>query len=328
MRKTIYIFSDGSLHREGNTLCYKTEAGKRFLPVEDIQEIMVFGEVEFNKKLVEFLSQHEIILHYFNYHDYYMGSFYPREHYNSGYVILKQAEYYIDKEKRLELAQSFVNGSLRNIIQVLKYYRKKGVLVSNILEKIAVAEENIKCVLDISELMAIEGNAREDYYRTFDLILNNSDFSFERRTRRPPQNNLNTLISFGNSIIYTIVLSEIYKTHLDPRIGYLHATNFRRFSLNLDVSEIFKPIIIDRLIFTLVNEKIIDKTDFQKDMGGILLKDKGRKKFVEALDKRLKTTISYKNSKVSYRRLIRMELYKIEKHLLGETQYQPYVSRW
>ena len=328
MRKTIYIFSDGSLHREGNTLCYKTEAGKRFLPVEDIHEIMVFGEVDFNKKLVEFLSQHEIMLHYFNYHDYYMGSFYPREHYNSGYVILKQAEHYIDEEKRLELARSFVNGALSNIIQVLKYYRKKGVLVSDIIEKIAIAEENIKCVLDISELMAIEGNAREDYYRTFDLILDNSDFSFEKRTRRPPLNNLNTLISFGNSIIYTIVLSEIYKTHLDPRIGYLHATNFRRFSLNLDVAEIFKPIIIDRLIFTLVNEKIIDKNDFQKDMGGILLKDNGRKKFVEALDKRLKTTISYKTSKVSYRKLIRMELYKIEKHLLGETQYQPYVSRW
>ena len=328
MRKTIYIFSDGSLHREGNTLCYKTEAGKRFLPVEDIHEIMVFGVVDFNKKLVEFLSQHEIMLHYFNYHDYYMGSFYPREHYNSGYVILKQAEHYIDEEKRLELARSFVNGALSNIIQVLKYYRKKGVLVSDIIEKIAIAEENIKCILDISELMAIEGNAREDYYRTFDLILDNSDFSFEKRTRRPPLNNLNTLISFGNSIIYTIVLSEIYKTHLDPRIGYLHATNFRRFSLNLDVAEIFKPIIVDRLIFTLINEKQIDKNDFQKDMGGILLKDNGRKKFVEALDKRLKTTISYKTSKVSYRKLIRMELYKIEKHLLGETQYQPYVSRW
>ena len=178
--------------------------------------------------------------------------------------------------------------------------------------------------------MALEGNSKEEYYRTFDVILDNPDFVFEKRTRRPPKNNLNTLISFGNSLIYTVVLSEIYKTHLDPRIGYLHATNFRRFTLNLDVAEIFKPIIVDRLIFSLVGKKVITAKDFEKDMGGILLKDSARKRFVEELDVRLRTTISLRrmNRKVSYRRLIRLELYKLEKHLLGETSYSPYVSQW
>ncbi|TCL68465.1 CRISPR-associated Cas1 family protein [Hydrogenispora ethanolica] len=330
MQKTLYIFSNGTLQREGNTLCYITEEGKRFLPVEDIQEIMVFGAVDFNKSLLEFLTQHEILLHYFNYHDYYMGTFYPREHYNSGFVILKQAEHYMEEAKRLTLAKKFVAGALRNIEQVLRYYERRGIALGDTLSEFTDNETQIESITDLSELMAYEGNHRETYYRCFDKILDHPDFPFDKRTRRPPQNNLNTLISFGNSILYTIVLSEIYKTHLDPRIGYLHATNFRRFSLNLDVAEIFKPIIIDRLIFTLIDRQMLTKKDFEAETGGIVLKEKGRKVFVEELDKRLSTTISHRavGHPVSYRRLIRMELYKVEKHLMGEESYKPFVSQW
>jgi CRISPR-associated protein Cas1 len=330
LQKTVYIFSNGSLRREGNTLCYQTEEGKKFLPVEDIQEIMVFGEVELNKKLLEFLTQHEILLHYFNYYDYYMGTFYPREHYNSGFVILKQAETYLNEPRRLELAKAFVTGAIGNIEPVLKYYHKRGIPLSDILEKLNQSETAAAGCADLPELMAMEGNAREEYYKSFDLILENPEFTFDKRTRRPPQNNLNTLISFGNSLLYTTVLSEIYKTHLDPRIGYLHATNFRRFSLNLDVAEIFKPIIIDRLIFTLIDKQMIDGSDFEKDSGGIFLKEKGRKRFVEEFDKRLNTTITHRavGRPVSYRRLIRMELYKVEKHIIGEETYKPFVSQW
>jgi len=330
VQKTIYIFSDGALHRQGNTLCYITPEGKRFLPVEDIHEIMVFGEVECNKKLLEFLSQNEIMMHYFNHYSYYMGTFYPREHYNSGYVILKQAECYLDEERRLELARGFVRGALLNILQVLKYYSKRGVALSEAIERIETAETMIQEIPNIPELMALEGNVRETYYQAFDEILKNPDFTFEKRSRRPPKNNLNTLISFGNSLLYTIVLSEIYKTHMDPRIGFLHATNFRRFSLNLDVAEVFKPIIIDRLIFTMVGTGMVSGKDFEQESGGIVLKDKARKRFVEELDKRLRTTIRHRSvgRQVSYRRLIRMEIYKIEKHIMGEQEYKPFVSQW
>jgi CRISPR-associated protein Cas1 len=138
------------------------------------------------------------------------------------------------------------------------------------------------------------------------------------------------MISFGNSMLYVLVLGEIYKTHLDARIGYLHTTNFRRFTLNLDIAEVFKPIIVDRILFTLIGKKIIQKNDFDKDLEGVLLKEDGRKKFVEEFDRRMKTTIKHKQlgREVSYRRLIRMELYKLEKHLMGEEEYTPYISRW
>lgn len=309
---------------------FENESGRRFIPVEDTGEVMVFGEVDVNKKFLEFLSQKEIILHYFSHHGYYMGSFYPREHLNSGYMILRQAEHYLDEEKRLAIARSFIAGAARNIRQVLKYYSNREKEVTEPLASIENLMNGINDCREIAALMAIEGNMREYYYKSFDKIIGDPDFAFRERTRRPPKNFLNTLISFGNSIMYTICLSEIYKTHLDPRIGYLHTTNFRRFTLNLDVAEIFKPIIIDRLIFTLLGRKMITTGDFDRDTEGVILKEKGKKCFVEQLEEKLKTTITHREigRPVSYRRLIRLELYKLEKHLMGEKEYQPFVARW
>jgi CRISPR-associated protein Cas1 len=178
--------------------------------------------------------------------------------------------------------------------------------------------------------MAIEGNIREQYYYAFDVILNDKHFIFESRTKRPPKNRLNALISFANSILYTVCLSEIYQTHLDPRIGFLHTTNFRRFTLNLDVSEVFKPIIADRVVFALINKGIIKPQHFEEKLDGIVLNEKGKELFIKEMDERLKSTFEHKKlgRNVSYRHLIRLELYKIEKHLIGEEEYKPFVTGW
>lgn len=331
MKKALYVFSNGSLRRKQNTLYLEREGQKpRYIPVETTSEIYLFGEVTVNKRVMEYLSQKEIILHFFNHRGYYIGSFYPREHYNSGMVILKQAEHYIDNEKRLTLARLFVKGAVRNMLKVLSYYHNRGVDLEDIISHLTARLDEVDDIEDINELMALEGNLREVYYNGFDRIIGDPDFGFERRTRRPPRNRLNALVSFGNSVCYVTVLSEIYKTHLDPRIGYLHATNFRRFTLNLDVAEIFKPILVDRTIFSLLNRKIIKKSHFRDDLGGIYLTDNGRKLFIEEWEKKLQSTIRHRGLRrnVSYRRLIRLELYKIQRHLIEGVEYKPFVARW
>lgn len=331
MKKSIYIFSSGELKRKQNTIYFEREDGKRkFIPVENTSEIYIFGQVTINKKLLEYMSQKEVILHFFNHHGYYVGTYYPREHYNAGIMILKQAEHYLDENKRIDLARRFVKGASRNMLKVLTYYQNRGVELSDIIAKINELSSSIKERADTNELMAVEGNMREVYYNAFDRIIKSSDFEFETRTKRPPRNRLNALISFGNSLLYVTVLSEIYKTHLDPRIGFLHATNFRRFTLNLDVAEIFKPVIVDRAIFTLLNKSMIKKHHFRNDIGGIYLNDYGQKIFVEEWERRLSQTIKHRGlgRNVSYRRLIRLELYKLERHLLGDLEYHPFIARW
>lgn len=333
MKNRIFVFSDGELKRKQNTLYFETPEGdKKYIPVEGTQELMIFGEVSVNKKFIEFASRNELILHFFNYYGYYVGSFYPREHLNSGHMILKQAELYLDEQRRIDIARSFVSGAVRNILKVVDYYkrRKNNGTLESVSRYINDASTSLKNQNTTNTLMAAEGNIRDKYYEAFDEIIENDSFRFERRSRRPPKNRINALISFGNSLLYTTVLSEIYRTHLDPRIGFLHTTNFRRFSLNLDIAEIFKPVFVDRMIFSLINKKELTAKHFEKRMGGVVMNERGMKIFSREFEERLQRTVKHKKigKPVSNRRLIRLELYKLEKYLIEGEEFTPFVWEW
>jgi len=245
-------------------------------------------------------------------------------------LILKQAEFYLNFDKRTNLAKKFVKGAFLNMIKVLEYYSRRGYDLEEEIKKINEIYKGLEEFSLINEIMALEGNGKEVYFNSFNKIIKNEIFLFQGRERRPPRDRINALISYGNSLLYSYVLSEIYQTHLDPRIGFLHATNFRRFSLNLDIAEVFKPIIVDRLILNLINKGIIKENNFLKELNGIYLNEEGRKIFVEEMDKKMRTVIQHKKlkRKISYRTLIRMELYKVEKHLLGDEEYEPFVIWW
>jgi len=331
MGRTIYLLSSGSLGRKDNTIVIENDGGRRFVPVETTNEILVFGEVDLNKRFLEFAAQSEIILHFFNRYGYYVGTYYPREHLNSGAVIIAQARHYIEPDKRLALAKRFVHGAISNMEKVISYYTRRGKNeLEGVNEKLVEFKDSLERCRDISELMGLEGNGRDTYYSAFDEIIEDKDFVFEKRTRRPPGNRLNALISFLNSLCYVLALSQIYRTHMDPRIGFLHETNFRRFSLNLDIAEIFKPILVDRLIFALINKKMIQKKSFSEKGGGLYLTDKAREVVLKAWEDKLQSTIEHPGlrRKVSYQNLVRMEIYKVEKHVLGDKTYEPFVARW
>ncbi len=332
MGKTIYIFSSGELKRKDNTVVFEGEDGRKFLPVETTDELMIFGEVSLNKRFLEFCTASHVPLHFFNHHGYYQGSYSPREFLNSGATILAQAACYLDHEKRVDVARRIVCGAMDNMAVVLNYYRRRGneSLVS-MLSNIDSYKGKLDKSNSVAEIMGLEGNGREAYYSAFDHITGGGPFAFDVRSRRPPQNRMNALISFLNSMCYVTALSQIYRTHLDPRIGFLHETNFRRFSLNLDVAEIFKPILVDRIIFSLINKKAIQAKHFDDGpSGGIYLQESGRKIVVSAWEERLQQTIDHPRlkRKVSYRGLIRMEVHKLEKHILGDQIYEPHVSGW
>ncbi len=303
------------------------QEGKKALPVETIDSLYVFAEITLNKKLLEFLAQKNIPIHFFNYFEYYVGTYYPREYMNSGLITLRQAEYYLNREWRLDLARAFVYGAIANMLFNLRTYSSRRKNLSEQIEALEGQVGKLNEAQSPPELMAVEGHAREIYYSAFDKITENPEFSFETRTRKPPANRMNALISFGNSLLYVTTLSEIYRTHLDPRIGYLHKTNERSFTLNLDIAEVFKPLIVDRVIFSLINRGEIRPSDFDEEVGGIYLKEKGAKRFITAYEKRLAETVHHKAlaRKVSYRRLIRLECYKLYRHFLGDELYSPYI---
>ena len=146
----------------------------------------------------------------------------------------------------------------------------------------------------------------------------------------PLDNMINSLISFTNSLIYTTVLSEIYKTQLNPTISFLHEPGVKRFSLCLDVAEIFKPLIGDRMIFSLLNRNQITKNDFDKESNFLYLKEPAKRKILMEYDDRLKRTIKHRDlgRDVSYRYLIRLECYKLIKEIIGEKRYEGFKIWW
>jgi len=321
-RRNYYIMSDGKLKRHENTIYFESKDGKRPIPINTINAIYALGSLTLTSKAISYLAREGICIHFFNYYGYYVGSFYPRESLISGEVVVKQAEHYLDEEKRIELAKLFVEGAILNMSKVLSYYKLKDeFLIEDSLQSLSTAK-------NIKEVMGCEANARNTYYSAFDEILNN--FRFVRRSRNPPKNEINAMISFGNSLLYSTVLSEIYHTQLNPTVSYLHEPLERRFSLALDIAEIFKPLIVDRTIFSLVNKNVVDERDFDKDFKGVLLSKSGKVKFIEAYNRKLNTTIKHRKlkRKVSYQRLIRLECYKLVKHLLGIERFKPFVIWW
>lgn len=330
MKRSLYIYSNGNIVRKDNTLRFIDESGeKRDIPIESVSDIYIMAQVDFNVSLLNILSQNGIIVHCYNYYDYYIGSFYPKETYLSGELLVNQVNHYTDYEKRLKIAQKFIDGAADNIYRNVRYYNGRGKDLSQTLTDIDYIRKNIYKSESIKELMGYEGSIRKIYYSSWNEIIN-TEINFEKRVKNPPDNLINTLISFVNTMIYTRVLSEIYKTQLNPTISYLHEPGVRRFSLSLDIAEIFKPLIGDRLIFSILNKNQISEKSFTKQMNYTHLTKEASQMISRELDKRLKTTIKHRdlNKEVSYQYLIRLECYKLIKHLIGEKEYEPFKIWW
>lgn len=302
---------------------------RRVIPIEDVDAFWVFGELELNARVLNFLAQHKVPAHFFNYYGYYTGTFYPREYLNAGYVLVKQVRHYANRRLRLQIAREFIHSGLHNIARNLRYYGARGIDLQIETERVQEEMLRLDSVKDINQLMACEGRARSNYYQGFSKILRDRA-EFTKRVKRPPDNPVNALISFTNGLVYAGVLTQIYRTQLNPTISFLHEPGARRFSLALDLAEVFKPILADRLIFKLINNRQISERDFSQDLNGCYLKESGRKTVLKEWDARLQTTIEHRRlrRKVSYERLIRLECYKLVKHLTNVESYSGFRAWW
>jgi CRISPR-associated protein Cas1 len=330
MAESFYLFANGQLQRKDNVLRITTPDGRfKDIKVEVTRDIYLFGEVSLNTKCLNFAGQLSIPVHFFNYYGFYTGSFYPKEENVSGKLLIEQVEHYTDLERRLEIAREFIEAASYNILRNLRYYNERNRELEACISEIKGLRQDIERAHDINELMGVEGSIRRCYYSEWKKIIN-QEIDFEKRTKRPPDNMINTLISFVNSLVYTTCLSEIYKTQLHPAVSYLHSAGERRFSLCLDISEVFKPLIADRLIFSLLNKKMLTDKDFLRESNFCYLKEAGRKRLLQEYDEVLKRTIHHKglNKNVSYRYLIRLECYKLIKHLMGDKKYEGFTIWW
>ena len=322
-----HILSDGIINKQDYSLLFENEGKKQFIPVEVTDQLNIYGNIMLASNVLLTCNVKGIRIAFFDKYGRSVGTFTPESAKTSAEMLLVQARYYLDEKARLDMARRMEIASLHNVRANLRYYdkKKKGELKGTVQIITEYIMQMNQCS-SINEMMLIEARARQKYYATFNEIIKAEGFYFEKRTKRPPLDALNACISFGNTLLYNYFATVIWRKGIDLSFGIVHASNRRRESLNLDFADIFKPIIVDRVIFSAVNKKmLIASRDFEKtEEGGIYLTKEGKKRFLSLYEEKLNSKIMYKGKEMSYRQIMNEEVQQYKNELLGKGTYKPY----
>lgn len=328
MKKVIYLYKSGNLLRKDYSLILKDKNDfTTYIPIEQIDTIICFSEVTLNKRTLSLLNTYHISILFFNYYGQYIGRFSPKK-YVDGKILIHQIHAYEDKEKRCFIAYTMINASLKNCLSLLKYYNKKSFPLSHHIDDLKNIINQLKDK-DIDKLFILEAQAKKIYYDCFDIILKNESFSFVKRSKNPPENEINAMLSYGYSLLYANYLSVLDRSKLYSQISFIHSLTKCNESLQFDLADILKPVLVDRLVLSLCRHKQVKTNYFDFSENRCYLNKSGVKFFVEEYEKYLKKTVVIKNKHYSYRNLISREVHLLSNYLLDETVgYKPYIMKW
>ena len=321
-----HIINEGILSQSDYTILFENKNKKVYIPIEATKILNIYSNIIINSNFFNLMNSKNIIVNLFDKHNRYIGKFIPNNTRKSCLLLLKQVEIYNDYNKRMNMAKDILSSEIYNLKSNLKYYNRR--YNHDIKEKIKLiekAEKEINLIKEHEKLLLCEARIKGIYYSCFNEILQNEKFKFIKRSKRPPQDPINALISFGNTLLYNYIAKEIYKTKLDIRIAYLHSSNNRYESLNLDLADIFKPIIVDKIIFKLINKKIINyRLHFENINGGVYLTGEGKNIVINEFYKKIKDITTIGNNKMSYEKIIRKEIYKLSNSIMNEEKYKAF----
>ncbi|MBQ2992058.1 MAG: CRISPR-associated endonuclease Cas1 [Clostridia bacterium] len=324
------FLQNGILTRRHMALLYEGEQYRRLLPSAGLEALHLHADVLLSPDFLSFAAQQGIRLCYYNQYGHYIGSFIPAAAQAGNSCMLAQMRHYLSAKDRLYLARRFEHASLFNLYQNIRYYReRKNEALLEPETAILDAIDELRTAQSIETLMLIEARARQIYYSAFPLIITHPEFSFSQRSIRPPRDPVNAMISFGNTLLYQLVSDAIYSSRLDIRISLIHsAAGQRSENLHLDLADVFKPILVDRVIFSMINKRAIHADCFSsRPDGGVYLSRKGKQLFIRHMEDKLDQTITHSGKKMTYRQLIRDEVLSLQNYFEHGTSYRPYHYR-
>ncbi len=351
---TLYLIEPQTLvKRDGDTLVVHIPANeesgkpkrKQRVPLLKIDRVVVQGRSTLTSPAVAALMERRAEITYLNYWGKFQGHLNPTFTKN-GQLRLAQSKAHLDWTTRYALATQFVYGKISNMrTMLLRQNRKRNhdsvtAACAAILDTMQQVQTTIpdaqppdtttpQADSAWGRLHGFEGNASARYFGCFPHILNQPDL-FNGRTRRPPRDPANALLSYGYTILLNQVTSAICTVGLDPYIGYLHGTKHGKPALALDLMEEFRPIIVDSTVITLINNETLTTKDFIEQLGTYRLTDHGRRTFLTKLESRLDQTITHPtfNYKTTYRRSIELQARLLAKTLTAEIEtYPPFRVR-
>lgn len=328
-RQTIDILSDGILKQKDFTLAFESDEGESSIPVQTVDCINVYSNVVFDSGFLKKAANKGIYINVFDEHDSMMGHFLPSTPLKAPRLTFEQLTAYYDPPHRMELARSIVLAGLHNLRLNVRYhckqYSDETPTYEIALNKLNDLQKQIKICTDHTTLMLLEASVRSVYYACFDGFLRAEGFLFEKRSRRPPENEINAVLSFGNTVLYNWFACRINRSALDIRIAFLHATNQRKESLNLDLADIFKPFLVDRVALALINRRALQKKHFiWTENGGVYLSREGKRIFLEAFYNKMEESVTVKKKSMRYHEIMSEEVFKLVRHFKGRERYIAY----
>jgi CRISPR-associated protein Cas1 len=329
---TLYLTEQGSKLRKTSKRLVVEKYGDTLLevPAYGIDRVLIFGAVQISTQAISFLLESGIDVSFLSIHGKLKGKLTPVQSKN---VFLRLAQYdrYKDEEFKPRIARSILEGKLKNQrTLILRYQRNHPEADFPVeLDTISNSISSLAHTNKISSLMGLEGASSKAYFQCYSKMLS-LDFTFDKRTKHPPLDPTNALLSLGYVLITNEIGGLVESTGFDPFIGFLHSLRYGRQSLPLDMVEEFRHPVIDGLVQTLVNTGSIKEDDFYKENNGaFFLNKEAFKRFLTAYEERMEKLFldRNENSNTSYRKLFQRQVVNMEQAVLNRKEYKPFLVR-
>ena len=334
---------------EGGTVI--APAFKKRIPLVKVDDVVVVGEVTMTSSAIHMLLEKNIEIHFLGYYGQFKGRLTPGLSKNS---LLRMAQHRVHNDlcKRGELARRFVIGKLSNQRTMLQrsnrrqadpLFKQEIEQIGGIIRRLSTLSTEVGTTYTlatgdtgiegtpIETILGMEGAGSAAYFNCFgNMLSDQQQWAFAGRVKRPPTDPVNALLSYGYALLTSQVASAVQIIGFDQFIGYLHSSVYGRPALALDLMEEFRPIIVDSVVLTLLNNRMLSKDDFYVELGAYRLKNEPRKTVLTRFEERLNEEITHPifGYKVKYRRCIELQARLLAKYLTGEiNEYLPLITR-
>jgi CRISPR-associated protein Cas1 len=331
----LYLLEQGStLHNDGEVFTVtKDDNVSQKIHAIEVEQIIIFGNVNLTTPVINYLLQRGIDCVFCNSYGKYHGRLISTES-KFGLLRLHQVESILQPERKLAIAKAIVTGKLQNQRTIIMRYRRELELpqLDQTVDELGAILKKLDDCSDLATLHGIEGSASASYYRSFREVLK-QDLGFAARIRRPPTDPVNSLLSFGYTLLVYNMQSAVSTVGFDPFLGFLHSAEPSRPSLVLDLMEEFRPIIVDSLVLWLVNTRVMSEEDFQRpeeEGKMVAITQDGIKKFIHHYEQKVQSKIYHPRAggQTSYRHCLELQARELAQIILNRTPfYKPFLVR-
>lgn len=305
MRKllnTLYILTPNAyLQKDGENVVVRIEQQEAFrIPIHNIEAIVNFSYLGASPGLMQLCVEHQVKLSFHTPNGKYIGSLVGE---SRGNVLLRRTQYRIadDDIMSAHIAKIFIAGKVANHRAVLSRYCRDhhptnpvDKTINQAILQLKETQSELARSTIKNSILGLEGHAAQCYWSVFDYLILNKDFTFNGRSKRPPKDMVNALLSFFYTILSHDVRSALETVGLDAYVGFFHTDRPGRASLALDLMEEMRAYLVDRFVLSVINKRQVSSSDFIfQGENGVILTEDGRRQLLSLWQKRKRDTITH-----------------------------------